>query len=60
MQEQRFLDLLEAADVIVIRADGSEMRLNRGERVLLRFVPEEVYLAQLAAQEPETAAGESE
>jgi heat shock protein HslJ len=57
VQQQRFLEYLERADVIVVRADGSEMRLNDGERILLRFVPE-----SLAAEpaEDEAPAEEAE
>jgi hypothetical protein len=46
-QERLFLQSLEDANVVVVRE--GEMRLYLDQRVLLRFVPEAVYLARQAA-----------
>jgi heat shock protein HslJ len=54
VQERLFLEHLEAADVVVVRP--FEMRLHQGQRVLLRFIPEDVYLAREAAEAEEVAA----
>jgi hypothetical protein len=58
VQERRFLENLTLADVVVVRPH--EMRLHRGERILLRFVPEELLAAEEPAEEApveENAAG---
>jgi hypothetical protein len=48
VQERLYLDLLESATNIVVRPD--EMRLLDGERIVLRFVPEDLLAAQQAAE----------
>lgn len=54
-QERLFLSLLARANTVVVRPD--ELRLLEGERIILRFMPEDLLAAQQAA-EAEAAAGD--
>jgi heat shock protein HslJ len=48
VQEQLFLDLLESATSIVVRP--GDMRLLKGQRIILRFEPQDVLAARQAAE----------
>ena len=48
LQERRFLTYLDEAERVVVRPQ--EMRLHKGQRVLLKFVPLDDYLAAKAAE----------
>jgi heat shock protein HslJ len=55
VQERRYLELLSLADAIVVRPE--EMRLHKGNRPILRFVPEESIVAEEPAEADAAAEG---